>query len=153
MYRPRAEIGVFILNSTSDQVLLGKKIADGLWSLPGGNLKFGETFEECALRELSNQLKLVIKDKTRLYEICTFNALDKEKKFHALEINFLLKLTEDEEKLIINNDKFIFDSWKWNKSDDFYNVLENSICTIQMFIKKFNIKTLDDILKMSLVNF
>jgi len=151
MYRPKAEIGVFVMNSKGDKILLGKHFGEGFWSLPGGKLKFGDSFEECAVKVLYKQIKLeVIKD--RLLELCTFNALDKKNKFHSLEIDFLLKISEKEESQIINNDTFSFETWSWYNFDELIESLPKLFCPIQIFLSKFKIKNLDDIIKMSILN-
>jgi len=57
--RPKVGIGVIILRD--GKVLLGKRIAShgaGTWSLPGGHLEYGESFEETAHREVEEETGL-----------------------------------------------------------------------------------------------
>ncbi|GJX36161.1 NUDIX hydrolase 1-like protein [Tanacetum coccineum] len=55
-------VGVFILNN--DKVLFGRRrslsIAPNSYALPGGHLEYGETFEECAAREVKEETGLDI---------------------------------------------------------------------------------------------
>ncbi len=64
--RVGAGFGVVIINNEG-KVLLGRRHPDpdkadsafrsaGEWSLPGGKLDFGETFEEGAIREVKKKL-------------------------------------------------------------------------------------------------
>ena len=51
--KPRVGIGVFICKGS--KILLGKRKnshGHGAWACPGGALEFGETFEDCAKREV-----------------------------------------------------------------------------------------------------
>lgn len=62
MNYPRVGIGILIFNE-HNQVLLGKRTGShGLhtWGPPGGHLEFGETFEECAMRETKEETGLDI---------------------------------------------------------------------------------------------
>ena len=43
--------GVLVLNEYN-QLLLQKRADNGLWGYPGGSMELGESFEECAAREL-----------------------------------------------------------------------------------------------------
>ncbi len=50
--RPKVGIGTLIFRG--DKILLGRRLSShgaGTWQIPGGHLEFGESFEECAVRE------------------------------------------------------------------------------------------------------
>lgn len=57
--RPNVGVGVFVCKD--DKVLLGYRIAShgaNCWGPPGGHLEFGESIEQCALRELQEETSL-----------------------------------------------------------------------------------------------
>ncbi len=61
--RPIVGIGVLLIKD--GKVLLGKRNKEpgkNTWSLPGGKLEFGETFEACAKREVKEETGLDIDD-------------------------------------------------------------------------------------------
>ncbi|KAJ4974079.1 hypothetical protein NE237_007253 [Protea cynaroides] len=58
---PRVAVVVFVINGKT--VLLGKRrstIGDSRYALPGGHLEFGESFEECAAREVKEETGIEI---------------------------------------------------------------------------------------------
>ena len=72
---PRIGVAVFILHPTSNahlphmpfhlayKFLLGRRLGShgsNTWALPGGHLEFGESFEECAIRETREETDLEI---------------------------------------------------------------------------------------------
>lgn len=61
--RPRVGIGVIIVNHDG-KVLIGKRIGSHApyYSIPGGHLELGETFEEGAAREIKEETDLEIKN-------------------------------------------------------------------------------------------
>ena len=62
--RPRVGIGVLVFNDLN-QLLLGKRVSnhgEGEFGPPGGHLEFGESFEECAVREVKEEAGFDIKD-------------------------------------------------------------------------------------------
>lgn len=79
---PRVGVGVFVINKDGKFVLGIRKGSTGsgtngsfiflflrfsqfkigTWALPGGHLEFGETFEECAAREILEETGLALED-------------------------------------------------------------------------------------------
>lgn len=59
MDRPKVGVGVAVFQG--DKILLGKRKGahgGGEWAFPGGHLEFGESVEECAMRELAEETGL-----------------------------------------------------------------------------------------------
>ena len=49
--------GVLVINE-KNQLLLEKRRDNGLWAYPGGSMELGETFEDCAMREVLEETGL-----------------------------------------------------------------------------------------------
>lgn len=62
-YTPKVGIGVIIVNSDG-RILVGKRINSHApyYSIPGGHVEIGETFEDCAVREAKEETDLDIKN-------------------------------------------------------------------------------------------
>ncbi len=61
MSNPRVGIGVFVWRD--DKFLMGKRKGShghDTWSIPGGHLEFGESWEECASREVAEETGLKV---------------------------------------------------------------------------------------------
>ena len=61
---PRVGIGVYVFNGEG-RILLGRRKGShgsGLWAPPGGHLGFGESFEQCARREVAEEAGIALKD-------------------------------------------------------------------------------------------
>ncbi len=61
--RPKVGVGVIVIKD--GQVLLGKRKGahgEGSWAFPGGHLEFGETPEDCAKREVMEEVGITIKN-------------------------------------------------------------------------------------------
>lgn len=59
----RPKVGVSALIIKGDKVLFGKRKnahGAGSWCYPGGHLEYGETWEECARREVSEEVGIEI---------------------------------------------------------------------------------------------
>ncbi len=107
---PRVGIGVLIFNS-KNQLLLGKrKSAHGQFSYgpPGGHLEFGESIEQCAIREAKEEVGLVIDD---LEFIAITNDHFLESSKHYVSI-FLKTYCKNEEKLV-NLESEKVEYWDW----------------------------------------
>jgi len=65
MDTPQVRVGIGILILKGDEVLLGKRIAShnkDTWQSAGGHLEFGESFEDCAKREVLEETGLTVKN-------------------------------------------------------------------------------------------
>lgn len=63
MERPGVGVGVYVLRD--GKVLVGQRIgghAGGTWCAPGGHLELGESWEECARREVSEEAGVEIEN-------------------------------------------------------------------------------------------
>lgn len=62
------------------------------WSFPGGALEFGETIEECLVREMKEETGLDVKVKDLLYICDRFHQLNR----HIIDMTFLVERTGGE---------------------------------------------------------
>lgn len=71
------------------KILIVKQEVSGQrhWSLPGGALEFGETIEQCLVREMKEETGLDIKMKELLYICDRFRHLNS----HVIHITFLIE--------------------------------------------------------------
>jgi len=61
--RPKVGVGVIIIKD--GKILLGKRKnshSEGDWSYPGGHLEYGESWEDCARREVMEEVGIQIKN-------------------------------------------------------------------------------------------
>ncbi|XP_054808161.1 nudix hydrolase 1-like [Prosopis cineraria] len=83
---PAVGVGVFILKGTS--VLLGRRlttVGNSTFALPGGHLEFGESFEECAIREVKEETGMEIA-KTEFLTVTNNILLEDPKPCHFVTI-------------------------------------------------------------------
>ncbi|XP_071735671.1 nudix hydrolase 1-like [Rutidosis leptorrhynchoides] len=63
---PAPKIGVAVFLLKDNKILLGRRLSSNIgthtYALPGGHLEFGESFEECAAREVMEETGLEIKN-------------------------------------------------------------------------------------------
>ncbi|NLR91590.1 MULTISPECIES: nucleotide triphosphate diphosphatase NUDT15 [Flammeovirga] len=110
MDRPKVGVGVIILNKEG-KVLIGKRKGSHApyYSIPGGHLENGETFEEAAIKEVEEETGLHIEHPE---VISVTNNLKTYKEFHTHYISVIL-LVKDfvGEPKIMEPDKC--ESWGW----------------------------------------
>jgi 8-oxo-dGTP diphosphatase len=82
LQRPRVVVGIIV--TKGDQILLLKRNkvhGSGTWCAPAGHLEFGESIEECAIRETKEETNVVICDIR--FRAITNNKFEKEGKHYV----------------------------------------------------------------------
>ena len=108
MERPKIGVGVIIVKNNN--VLMGKRRnahGDGSWSFPGGHLEFNEALEDCARREVLEEVGIHIKN----LRLATFtnDIFTKEGK-HYVTL-YLLSEYDSGEVRVMEPDKC--ETWQW----------------------------------------
>jgi len=109
MKQPKVGIGVLIFNGKN--ILLGKRMAShgsNSWSPPGGHLEFGESFEDCAIREVKEETGLTIT--TPEFLAITNDIFETEDKHY---VTIFLCAHFPEEQTIQNLEPEKTASWEW----------------------------------------
>lgn len=132
-------VGVLILNSEG-KILLGKRHDDyikasselkgaGKWTMPGGKLDFGESFEEAALRETEEETGL----KLRKVEVIALNS-DQTDSAHYVTVG-LLGSDFDNEPSVCEPDRII--NWDWFEPNSLPTPMyEPSLKLLQNYLQK-----------------
>lgn len=145
MNNPKVGVAVFTVNKEKGKILIGKRKDNSLFAMPGGWLEYGETWEECGARELSEEVGLTIHP-SRIKHVKTFNCFCPDINYHNLVVYLYLEITIDEVLQVYNREpekcfylnwidySFLTDNW----SDLFFS--------IKVFLdENRNLKSLDDI--------
>jgi len=105
------KVGVGVIVITPDnKVLLGKRISahgNGTWGPPGGLLDFGESFEECARREMLEETGLRV---GQLQQVTTVNNFDAHEQRHGVTICMYAEYIGGEPQ-VIEPEKC--ETWQW----------------------------------------
>jgi len=107
---PRVGVGVLIFNDKK-QLLLGKRASEhgkGTWGLVGGHLEFGESFEECAIREAKEECGLSLK-KVKFYHVSNDLFTDEDKHY----ITIFCKATIANNAIPKLNEPDKISEWAW----------------------------------------
>ncbi len=106
--RPQVGVGVVIVRN--GKILLGKRKGShgaGEWSFPGGHLEYGESWEECAVRETKEETGLTVSD-VRFVDVT--NALFPKDRKHYVTIIMAGVSREGEAEL---REPDTCEGWQW----------------------------------------
>lgn len=104
----QVRVGIGCMVVRDGQVLLGKRKGShgaGEWAWPGGHLEFGESIEECVVREVAEETGLKVNP---LHPLSVSNVIKYEK--HYLDIQYLVAYVSGEPQ-VLEPEKV--ESWQW----------------------------------------
>ncbi|XP_030960722.1 geranyl diphosphate phosphohydrolase-like [Quercus lobata] len=108
------EVAVVVFLLRGKKVLLGRRrssVGHSTFSLPGGHLEFGESFEECASRELKEETGLDIKQ-MELLTVKNHLFLEEPEPAHYVTI-FMSAVLANPEQVPQNLEPHRCDGWDW----------------------------------------
>ncbi len=126
--RPKVGVGVFIIRD--GKFLLGKRKGshgEGTWSLPGGYLEFNESWEDCAVREVMEEVGVKIKNIR--FATATNDIFELEGKHYVT----LFVLSDYDFGDVENKEPEKCDEWRWVSWDD---MPEELFVPMQNLVKK-----------------
>ena len=108
--RPRVGLGVIVLNDKGE-ILIGKRKGAHapFYSIPGGNLELGETFEDGAIRELKEEADITIID-PKVTSLTNNLKTFREEGLHYLSVLLIAKKFEGEVKIM---EPHKCEEWLW----------------------------------------
>lgn len=151
MNRPGVGIGIFAFNTTNKKLLIGKRIKGKSWGLPGGKLEHGEEFIQSAIRELKEETNIDIEDEARVDHVCSFNCVNTDDNYHWFDVYVRVLLNDNEESQLFNNEPDKCEKWEWFSYEELIEKYEELFYPLKVFLKKYNIKSYDDILSLNTV--
>ena len=134
-----AGCGVIVLNEKG-QILMGKRNEDerladsemheeGTWTLPGGNIEYGETFYEAGIREAKEETNLDVSD---LEVFCVQTDLNEYA--HYVSVGMIAKKYSGELKVTEPDE---ITEWRWFDIDKIpRKIFSASKKTIDCFLQK-----------------
>ncbi len=115
MNRPKVGIGIIIQNSKGE-ILIGKRKGSHApyYSIPGGHLENGETFETAAIKEVFEETGLRIKN-PRVISVTNNLRTYREEQKHYVSINLFVNAYEGEPEV---KEKNKCEHWGWYAISD-----------------------------------
>lgn len=135
-----AGCGVLIIDN-NNRLLMGRRnddplLADselreeGTWTLPGGNIEYGETFEEAGVREIKEECDLDVKAED-IEVICV--QTDKNEHAHYVSVGMKCKKYSGEIKAMEPDE---ITTWAWFDLNDLpKNIFSPSLKTILCYMQ------------------
>jgi 8-oxo-dGTP diphosphatase len=109
---PRVGVGVLLVKN-GDEILVGKRKGShgsGFYALPGGHLEFGETWEQCAVREAEEETGIRLKESSVTFATVNNNVMTEENKHY---ITIFMRADVPPETQGANMEPHKCETWLW----------------------------------------
>ncbi|NDK09845.1 NUDIX domain-containing protein [Candidatus Gracilibacteria bacterium] len=130
----RVGIGSFAVKD--GKILYGlrkSKHGEGKYSPPGGHLEYGETIEECAVRELYEETGLIAQEKNVIV-YGTLNEIYPNNEKHYINIStFITEFTGE----LKNMEPDKLEKWEWLSWEEIIKLGDKNFLPVQNFIEKY----------------
>lgn len=130
----RVGVGVFVRSNAhnGDFILMKRTVKHGgnTWGLPGGHLESGETIDECAIREVNEELKCKL-DNVKVLDIFTEDFFIESKKHY---VTFYVSGEIDAFQDPVNNESDKCSEFGWF---NFLNLPKPLFLPVKHYIEKY----------------
>lgn len=120
----------------NNKVLMGKRgnvFGEGSWAFPGGHLKHNEKIEDCARREIKEEVGIMPKN-IKLIGIVSDLLSDKKQKRHYIRFIFVINKFEG---IVENREPEKCESWEWFDTKNLPKpVFVGHVKPLEMFLSK-----------------
>lgn len=127
---PRIRVGLGVMVFKDGKVLMGRRKSshgEGEYAFPGGHVEFGESFEDCARREVREETGIEIKN-LRFLRAMNLKAYPGK---HYVDIGMVADWAS-EEPIVCEPEKC--EGWEWYDLD---NLPEPLFATVQSYIEAY----------------
>uniref|UniRef100_A0A6T7UFD1 Nudix hydrolase domain-containing protein n=1 Tax=Pyramimonas obovata TaxID=1411642 RepID=A0A6T7UFD1_9CHLO len=111
---PRVGVGVLLIKG-EDEILVGQRKGShgsGFYALPGGHLEFGESWEQCAVREVLEETGIELLESSVSFAAVNNNVMTTENKHY---ITIFMKAKVPPETEAQNMEPHKCEGWIWVK--------------------------------------
>ncbi len=120
-------VGTGVMLKKENKILLGKRVSTGLWTMPGGKLEVGESFEDCIRRETLEETNLTIRE----MKLMSLNNDIFDHEVHYVTIGFYSEHFEGEARAM---EPEKISEWHWF---DLNNLPENLFLSSKKMIENY----------------